>query len=181
MKLSRRRVLITSSVLAILIILFLYGWRRYTRSWSPKNSRKYTKKDFKIEVFYNQPSKRDREIFGNLVPFGKVWRTGANEATELEFNQDINFGDKPLKAGRYTLFTIPHKKVWTIILNQKLGQWGAFKYRAEDDVLRTKIPSELKNETTETFTIDFIEKKENILMRLHWDKTNVDIPIEIKQ
>lgn len=180
MKLRRKKVLIGSSILAIVIILFLYGWQRYTRSWSPENSAKYKKNDFDIEIFYNQPSKRGREIFGNLVPFGKVWRTGANEATEIEFNKDINFGDKPIKAGRYALFTIPNKKVWTIILNKKLGQWGAFKYKAEDDVLRTKVPSYLEDNITETLNIEFKESDEIIVMKLRWDNVRVDIPIEIK-
>src|SRR6476660_6493757 len=72
-----------------------------------------------VKVTYGQPSKKGREIFGKLVPFGQVWRTGANEASEITFNKDVTVGGKPVKAGTYTLFTIPKETEWTVILNSQ--------------------------------------------------------------
>lgn len=79
-----------------------------------------------VKCTYGQPLKKGREIFGNLVPYGKLWRTGANEATEITFTTNIQIGETQLPAGTYTLFTVPNKEKWTIILNSELGQWGDF-------------------------------------------------------
>ena len=77
-----------------------------------------------ITVTYGRPYKKERKIFGGLEPYGKVWRTGADQATQITFEKDGTFGGKPVKAGTYTLFTIPNPDEWTIILNSQLGQWG---------------------------------------------------------
>ncbi len=79
-----------------------------------------------VKCTYGQPLKKGREIFGNIVPLGKLWRTGANEATEITFTTNIQIGDTQLPAGTYTLFSIPNKEKWTIILNSELGQWGDY-------------------------------------------------------
>lgn len=136
--------------------------------------------DTYVKIVYGQPYKRDREIFGNVVPYGEVWRTGANEATELTTTKDIIFAGEKLKAGTYSLFSIPRQdKEWTIILNSKLGQWGAFDYESDYDVLRVDASARKVESTYETFTIQFdeaIEDSTSILMR--WDQTEVKIPIE---
>lgn len=133
-----------------------------------------------IKIVYGQPYKRDRQIFGNLVPYNQVWRTGANEATELTTTKDITFGGKHLNAGTYALFTIPHKNdTWTIILNSELGQWGAFDYNKGKDVMRVQVPSMDKKASTEAFTIQFSEIENdstNIVMR--WAQKVVKIPIQ---
>lgn len=133
-----------------------------------------------VKIVYGQPYKRDRDIFGNVVPFDEVWRTGANEATELTTTNDIIFGGQKLEAGTYTLFSIPRKNdKWTIILNSELGQWGAFDYSKSKDVLRIDAPSMNKEPITEAFTIQFSEIKNdstNILMR--WDQKVVRIPVK---
>src|SRR5829696_3874612 len=81
-----------------------------------------------VKVTYGRPYKKGRVIFGGLEKYGKVWRTGADEATEITFANDVNFGGKRVKAGTYTLFTIPDRNQWTVILNSQLGQWGAYDY-----------------------------------------------------
>lgn len=133
-----------------------------------------------IKIVYGQPYKRGREIFGNLEPYGEVWRTGANEATELTTTKDILFAGEQVKAGTYALFTIPRQdEEWTIILNSKLGQWGAFEYESEHDVLRVDVPARNVESVQEVFTIQFEETSgdsTNILLR--WDQTEVKIPIE---
>lgn len=133
-----------------------------------------------LKIVYGQPYKRDRDIFGNVVPYDQVWRTGANEATELTTTKDILFGGKELEAGTYTLFSIPHKNEnWTIILNNELGQWGAFDYNEGHDEMRIEAKTTVSETTTEAFTIQFSDVADdsaNIILR--WDKTEVKIPVK---
>jgi hypothetical protein len=106
-----------------------------------------------IRIIYSRPAKKEREVFGKLVPFGKVWRTGANESAEIKFYQDVLLGGKKIKAGTYSLFTIPEQSEWTIILNTDLDQWGAYSYREEKDVLRFKVPVKKAEDLIESFSI----------------------------
>ncbi|MEJ7683236.1 MAG: DUF2911 domain-containing protein [Segetibacter sp.] len=133
-----------------------------------------------VRVTYSRPKKNGREIFGKLVPYGKVWRTGANEATEIKFYQDVELGGKKVKAGSYALFTIPGEKEWTIILSNDLDYWGAYSYNDKNDVLRvTALPTEL-NSTVENFTIQFASKEEKQgVMKLAWEKTAVEVPFNL--
>lgn len=130
-----------------------------------------------IRVTYSRPSRNDREVFGKLVPYGKVWRTGANENAEIKFYQDVELGGKKVKAGTYSLFTIPGEKDWTVILNSDLDYWGAFKYNEKNDILRFTAPVSSLNESLENFSIQFnaAGSKQGV-MRLGWDKTVVDVP-----
>lgn len=136
--------------------------------------------DTYVKIVYGQPYKRDRQIFGNLVPYNEVWRTGANEATELTTTQDIRFGGKRLEAGTYALFTIPRKDDnWTVILNGELGQWGAFEYDDAHDVMRVEASSMTKEKVTEAFTIEFSEiENDSTNIVIQWDQTVVKIPIK---
>jgi len=111
------------------------------------------------------------------VPYEKVWRTGAIEATEIKLYQDVKFGSKKLKAGRYSLFTIPAEKEWTIIFNADLDYWGAYSYNPENDVLRISAQSQILTKVVEAFTIQF-EKKDDgtAVMKITWDKTLVEVP-----
>jgi hypothetical protein len=130
-----------------------------------------------IRVTYSRPLKNDREIFGKLVPYGQVWRTGANEATEIKFYQDVDFGGKRIKAGSYSLFTIPGEKEWTIILNSDLDYWGAYKYNQKNDVIR--VPASVGNlsDPVESFSIQFDRKGDKQgVMKLAWDKTVAEVP-----
>ena len=134
--------------------------------------------DTYLKVVYGQPQKRGREIFGNLVPYGEVWRTGANEATELTVTKNIEMNGNLVEAGTYTLFSIPEEDEWTVILNTKLGQWGAFNYDESYDYLRFEIPSEFSETVVESFTITFSEVTGvETIMSLAWNQTRVDIPI----
>jgi hypothetical protein len=128
-------------------------------------------------VIYSRPQKGGREIFGKLIPYGKVWRTGANEATEIKFFQDVELAGKKVKAGTYSLFTVPGEKEWTIILNSDLDYWGAYSYKAENDVVRFTAPATELNNAVENFTIHFNNKGEKGgEMKLAWDKTVVAVP-----
>jgi len=131
-------------------------------------------------VAYGQPSKRGREIFGGLEPYGKVWRTGANEATEITFKRDVTFGGARVKAGTYTLFTIPGEKTWTIILNSTLKQWGAYQYEKikGSDVAKVTVEAGTNAEVVEKLTLSFkpVGTAEHLVIA--WDKTRVEVEIK---
>lgn len=133
-----------------------------------------------VKITYSQPAKRERELFGQLVPFGQVWRTGANEATELTTTEIIFFGDKKLEAGTYSIFTIPNEDKWTIIVNKGLGQWGAFQYDESLDVYRLEVPTQTNPEPTENFFIRFIDDvvTNQKLLVMAWDTTMLQISIK---
>ena len=131
-----------------------------------------------VSVTYCRPAKNGREVFGKLVPFGKVWRTGANESTEIKFFQDVTIQGKTVKAGNYSLFSIPGEKEWTIILSSDVNFWGAFKYNEAHDVLKATVPAKKAESVFENMTIEFVNgmDKEAIL-QIVWDTTLVELPI----
>jgi hypothetical protein len=133
--------------------------------------------DAYVRVVYGSPRMRGREVFGGLVPFGEIWRTGANEATEITFAQPVTFGGQPVDAGSYSLFTIPGESEWTIVLNRGLGQWGAYAYDEGDDLLRLTVPSSNSNSRYEAFTVRFEETEAGSDLVLLWDRTRVSVPI----
>lgn len=131
-----------------------------------------------IKVVYGQPYRNGRQIFGDLVPYGQVWRTGANEATEITFTNTVLMGEEAIQAGTYSLFTIPGKESWTLILNNSLGQWGAFDYDKATDYKRMKFPAEKLDDPVEAFSISFDDVNLNLTrMILKWDSVQVDVPI----
>lgn len=130
-----------------------------------------------IKVIYSRPQKKGRDIFGDLVPYGKVWRTGANESTEIKFFQNVQWNGEPLKAGTYSLFTIPGKDEWTVILNKDVDAWGAYSYNEDQDALRVKVPVKQLDDTVEALTIRFDEINRNSgEMQIAWDKTVAVVP-----
>jgi hypothetical protein len=135
-------------------------------------------KDAYVKVVYSQPLKRDREVFGKLVPYGQVWRTGANEATEVTLTRDVMINNQIVKAGTYSLFTIPNADQWTIILNNELGLWGAYNYNERMDVLRFNVPVSANPTFYEAFTISFDQRNEMADLLMMWDKTIVKIPLK---
>jgi hypothetical protein len=135
-------------------------------------------KDSYIKITYSQPQKRGREVFGNLVPLDEVWRTGANEATELTTTKNIQVNGTLLKAGTYSLFTIPQKDSWTIIINSEVGLWGAYNYNSKLDVFRFNIPISTTDTVHESFTIQFDHRNEVADLLLYWDRTKISIPVK---
>lgn len=134
----------------------------------------HNKSDKFIRVTYSRPQLKGRTV-ESLTPYGKVWRTGANEATEITFYRDATFGGKPVKAGTYTFFTIPGEKEWSIILNSDLNIWGAYDYNETHDVLRVTAPLEKDKEFIEAFTMAF---DDDSTLYLAWGNLRVAIPIE---
>ncbi len=134
-----------------------------------------------FEIVYSRPGVKNRTVFGGIVPYGQVWRTGANQATKITFNTPVKFNGTEVPAGTYGLFTIPGQDEWTIILNKNSTQWGAYQYDAKDDVLRFKVePVTLSETMIETFCIEFNRvKDESAVLTLVWDKTVVPIRLEV--
>ncbi|MES2517832.1 MAG: DUF2911 domain-containing protein [Bacteroidota bacterium] len=128
-----------------------------------------------LTIDYHQPAVKGRNVWaGDLAPYGKVWRTGANDATTFEVSKDVTINGKALKAGKYALFTIPGEKEWTIIFNKTSKQWGAYSYKEADDVLRVTAKPEA-NEMMERFTIN---AENSGKVTLAWDK--IKVPFTVK-
>lgn len=132
-----------------------------------------------IKCTYGQPLKKGRKVFGGLVPYDVLWRTGANEATEITFSNNVRIGETSLQAGTYTLFTIPSEDKWTIIFNSVLGQWGDFTYDSSKNVLKIDVIPQKNENIYEGFTIELAETKNQVLIKLMWDDILVTIPSEI--
>lgn len=130
------------------------------------------------KVTYGRPMKKGRTMLGDVEPFGKVWRLGANEATEIKLYQDVTVGDKTLKAGTYSMYAIPNKTDWTIIFNTKLDTWGAYEYEESKDVARIKVPVGKTEAEVEAFTIVFDGKGATSTMVIAWENTLVKVPLK---
>ena len=166
-----------SLILATLVAAFTVGASQAqddkTKRKSPPATAKETVGDVTVTIAYSQPSVKDRTVWGDLVPYGKVWRTGANEATTIEFSKDVTINGKKLKAGKYALFTIPNEGQWTVIFNSEAEQWGAYKYKEAQDALRVDVkPSEAKHMEKMTFTVS-----KDGEVSLHWEKLKVSFSV----
>ncbi len=165
-------------VLFVLVFAVMYGLKVYTKSHSPEDIANGKLDDLMVRVEYCQPSKRGREIFGNVVKYNEVWRTGANEATLIELSEDVLIEGVKLKAGIYSLYTIPTETNWVIIFNSQTGQWGTT-YNIDNDVLKVTAMSQKLSTEIELFTIRFENADDKLLMILEWDTTRVTLPISL--
>ncbi|MCI0750527.1 MAG: DUF2911 domain-containing protein [Flammeovirgaceae bacterium] len=135
-------------------------------------------KDAYVKVMYSQPAKKGRKIFGGLVPYGQVWRTGANETTEITTTKDIIVKGNLLLAGTYSIFTIPGEQTWIIIFNKDTGLWGSYNYNDKNDAFRFEVPVESISYISELFTMTFNQKNNFADLEIVWDKTRVIVPIQ---
>jgi hypothetical protein len=180
----KKFIIVAGVAVALLIILGFvakFFVRQHDKSFSPEEEVTYTSGDLTIRVFYNRPFKKDRDIFGRLVPYGEVWRTGANEATTFETNKDLLIEGRTLRKGKYSLWSIPGENRWKIIFNSEHGQWGigsdgAANRNAQKDVLETDVFAVQQDRVFEQFTISFEKVGEDAEMVLIWDKTLVAVP-----
>lgn len=173
--------LIGIAVIAAIVAFIGFMQRKNTKSFSPEEEIVFQQGDLTIKVFYNRPSKKGRVIFGGLVPYNTVWRTGANEATTFETNQDLRMEGDVLPEGKYSLWTIPRETTWTIIFNSEYGQWGVNSEGAPNrdpalDVLKVDVHALQQEQVFEQFTIAFEKAGEDAEMVLMWDKTVVAVP-----
>lgn len=131
-----------------------------------------------ISIEYSRPSVRNRVIFGDLVPFGKAWRTGANAATKINFGEDVNFGGQNIEAGTYSLHTIPNPTEWTVILSKDLETTNAANYKEEDNIAKINIKATNTKDKIETFTISINDITTiSATIQLAWENTIISIPV----
>jgi hypothetical protein len=174
----------TAIVIGVLAIVAFAGFKymQYdTKKASPEQTVAFRQGEKEVTVYYNRPSKKGREIFGGLIPYGEVWRTGANEATTFTTKNELVIDGKLLPAGEYTLWTIPDRDQWTVIFNSKQYGWGVSmdgkaSREPEADVLKVNVPVEQTSAPVEMFTISFNESIP--AMEMAWDQTKVSVPIK---
>ncbi|WP_250434114.1 DUF2911 domain-containing protein [Hanstruepera flava] len=171
----------------IAVSLFLYSYfvddSLLAKRKSPIDTVKLIENDLVFEVVYNRPSKRGRDIFGGLVPYNKVWRTGANEATTFKCSKPLKIGNDSLPAGKYTLWTIPNDSTWQVMFNSKQYPWGVDAKmnplrEPEFDVVNISVPVEHLNQVVEQFTIGFNNTLDSISLTMAWDNTKIGIPLK---
>lgn len=178
----RRTLLILLAIVAVLGIggyIFVQNMFKNTKKSSPEQTVTFNENGANVSVFYNRPSKKGRDIFGALVPYGQWWRTGANEPTTLTTSKDLNFSGQLLKAGKYHLVTVPEANEWTLVFNSDIPMWGTI-YTPEKDVLRVKASTQMMPEVVEMFTITFENMNGQNALVLAWDKTKVAVPFVVK-
>lgn len=174
----------TAIVVAVLVVGLFVAFRllQYnTKKASPEARAAYKSNGTEVSVAYSAPSKRGRKVFGGLVPYGQVWRTGANEATVFTTNQALTIGGKTLPAGEYTLWTIPGPETWTVIFNGKHYSWGVDwdskpTREPQHDVLQVQVPAEAQEPPLEMFRISFDQAGPTLV--LAWDRTKVTVPMQ---
>lgn len=141
---------------------------------SPKKEMKGMLGATKINIVYGSPSVKGREVWGGLVPYGKVWRTGANEATSIEFSKDVQIEGKSLAAGKYGLFTIANADKCTVIFNKTHDQWGAYEYDESKDALRVDVTP--KKESVNSETMEFVLEESDVVLK--WEKMSIAFQVK---
>lgn len=154
--------------------LFAVDVQAQDKPLSPKETVKGKVSGVDTEIVYCRPSARGRKMIGEKEPYGKVWRTGANAATTIEFKKDVKIEGKSLPAGKYALFTIPNENEWTIIINKNYNQQGAYSYSESEDVLRVNVKPKKLDQFVETFTIT--PEKDKISLK--WENTEVAFQVK---
>lgn len=147
---------------------------------SPKASVSQTIGTTTVSIEYHRPAARGRKIWGELVPFGQVWRTGANEATTIRFSDPVRVAGRQVPAGAYALFTIPGPETWTVILNKRWRQFGAYDYQPKDDVVRLEVKPKVVKEHTEWLTYEiYPASRGSAYIDLYWEKMRVDFLVDV--
>lgn len=180
--------------LIIAIVLLFAGYFVQAQSWIPVDKSpldqiyfpidypsvkiRNPKEVLRMRVIYSRPFKSNRDLFGSdIVPYGKIWRLGANEATEIEFFTPAIIGGKKVPKGRYTLYAVPDEKNWTFVINKETDIWGAFKYDPSKDVARASVPVKDLQEPLESLTINFEKTATGVNLVAGWDKKSASLPI----
>lgn len=180
-----KRLVILLFVVAVGLFLYSYFVENiFSKRLSPKDNVEFKLNDLKLEVFYNRPFKKGREIFGGLVPLNEVWRTGANEATTFKTNKDLIIQGIFLPQGSYTLWTVPKDTVWKVIFNTKQYPWGVDDemkpmWDPNYDILDIEVPIEHLNSIVEQFTIAFDNTTDDLKLTMAWDKTKIAVPLSV--
>lgn len=177
-----KKIVIGVLVFAALAAGALFYLNNRNRTLSPPGSAALTNGDLSVSITYSRPSVRGRLIFGTkeqgaLQPYGKYWRLGANEATEITFNKDVNFNGSQVKTGTYRIYAVPLEDGFEIILNTALGRWGAFEPDHGLDILKTKVPAEKTPTSVEQYTISLLPMENGVNVLFEWSDTRWSIPV----
>jgi len=182
-----KRLLIVLSIIALGLFLYSYFVENiFQTRLSPKDTVEFKLNDLKLKVSYNRPYKKGREIFGALVPFDKVWRTGANEATTFTTNKPLYIKGFTIPEGEYTIWTVPRDSVWQVMLNTKKYPWGVDAemkpmWDPNYDLIEIDVPVEKLNAVVEQFTIAFDNSTDNLKLTMAWDQTKISVPLDISK
>ena len=174
------KMLISSAVMLIALIFNLQAQELELPRVSPKASVGYTIGLTDIKVNYGAPAVKGRVIWGGLVPYGEIWRAGANEATTVEFSSDVNMEGQALRAGKYALFFIPGEKDWTVIFNKKWDQWGAYKYDETEDAIRFTVEPKMNESLQERLSYSIHDMKMDMgYIKLSFEKMRLYLRFKV--
>jgi Protein of unknown function (DUF2911) len=180
----KKKILIGAGILVLILVVGFIYLNNRNRTLSPAGRAELATTDLSITVTYSRPSVRGRVIFGTeesgaLQPYGKYWRLGANEATEITFNKDVSFNQQSVKKGTYRIYAVPGAESFDIILNTQTGKWGAFEPDTKLDILKVAIPVQKTASPVEQFTIRLepIEKGINVIAE--WAETKIVMPVTV--
>lgn len=179
-----KRILIILVIVAVGLLSYcIFVENIFAERLSPKDKVEFALNDLQLEVNYNRPSKKERAIFGALVPYNEIWRTGANEATTFSTNRDLTILGIWLPKGKYTLWTIPKADKWKVIFNTKQYPWGVddqMKPMREPkyDILEIDVPVENLQKTVEQFTIAFDNSTDDLNLTMAWDSVKIAVPLK---
>jgi hypothetical protein len=179
----KKKVLLSILVLVVILVAAGFFLNYRNRSLSPPGEVSLTSGDLQVSVEYSRPSVRGRLIFGKeeeeaLLPYGKYWRLGANESTEITFSQDVTFNGEPVKKGTYRIYAFPGETSFEIGLNSELDKWGYSEPDYSQDVLRTKVPVEKTTESVEQYTITMEKTEGGIDVIFAWSDRRFKIPVK---
>lgn len=180
-----KRLMIVLAIVALGLFAYSYFVENiFAPRASPKDTVRFELNDLELEVFYNRPSKKGREIFGALVPFNEVWRTGANEATTFTTNKTLMVDGMELPMGTYTLWTVPKDSVWQVMFNTKQYPWGVDEQMKpmrdpQFDIMEFEVPVKTLEDVVEQFTIAFDNTTDRLKLTMAWDLTKIEVPLEV--
>jgi hypothetical protein len=179
----KKKIIIGVIAFVIIVLAFLVYANYRNRSLSPRGNTELTVNGLTVSIPYSRPSVKGRLIFGTveqkaLLPYGKYWRLGANEATEITVNKDVLFNGQPVKMGTYRIYAYPGAETFEIVLNSELGKWGYFEPNYSLDILKTKVPVEHNAAPVEQYTISTVEADGGINVVFEWSDTKFVVPIK---
>jgi len=172
---------LTFFILAIAASVTAFAQDMSKRPSPPANAQCKFSDGKTVTIDYSSPRMKGRKVYGGLVPYGEVWRTGANEATTFIPNTDVSVGGKDVAAGSYTIFTVPNQDKWVLIVNKKTGEWGIpYKYEG-DELVRTDMTVSSTPSAVENFTIGFDQKADGCTLNIDWENTRASVDVMEKK
>jgi hypothetical protein len=177
----QKRASVWTSLLACLVVVGASAAAQQDKSSRPSPPAKAECKlggGKGVTIDYSSPRAKGRKVFGGLVPYGQVWRAGANEATTFVAGSDITVGGKSVPAGKYTIFAIPEENKWTLVISKKTGEWGTAYPGPENDLARIDMKVSKTSAPVENFTIAFDQKGSECVLRMEWENTQASVDVK---